>query len=228
MEKALKYREEGNKLFQADKPTQAVLFYNKAISYSPHPSFQQLDTDQDKVKEVQFVDEIPEKERGKRTPSRYEALALSYANRSAALRRLSQFEDCLKDVSRAAKFGYPKENLHKLWERKGKCYHGLRRYDLASKCYRQALQCLKESGLSDNQKGGKVVELQELLKDIRNIVLKSGPSNKVTPAILLNVVLRRTTSAFYNFISLPNYFVSLYSWFSSDVNLVLSFQNHLI
>ena len=144
------------------------------------------------------MDEIPEKERGKRTPSRYEALALSYANRSAALRRLSQFEDCLKDVSRAAKFGYPKENLHKLWERKGKCYHGLRRYDLASKCYRQALQCLKESGLSDNQKGGKVVELQELLKDIRNIVLKSGPSNKVTPAILLKVVLRRTTSAFYS------------------------------
>jgi tetratricopeptide (TPR) repeat protein len=48
---------------------------------------------------------------------------------------------------RAARFGYPRENLYKLWERKGKCYQGLKRYDLAAKCYRQAMQGLKESSL---------------------------------------------------------------------------------
>lgn len=41
IEKALKYREEGNKLFQEDMPTQAVLFYNKSISYCPHPTYVQ-------------------------------------------------------------------------------------------------------------------------------------------------------------------------------------------
>lgn len=179
----MKYREEGNKLFNADKATQAILFYNKSISYSPHPSFEQfqqgIDPEQEKVKEVQFADEIPEKERGKRVPSRYEVLALSYANRSAALRRLSQFEDCLKDISRAAKFGYPKENIYKLWERKGKCYQGLRRYDLAAKCYRQALQSLKESALSENQRDGKTAELQSLLLEIKSILLKTGSAGKV-------------------------------------------------
>ena len=47
--------------------------------------------------------------------------------RSAALRKLNQFEDCLRDIARAAKFGYPKASIYKLWERKGKCYEGLRR-----------------------------------------------------------------------------------------------------
>ena len=42
--------------------------------------------------------------------------------RSAALRKLNQYEDCLKDIARAAKFGYPKASIYKLWERKGKCY----------------------------------------------------------------------------------------------------------
>ena len=60
----------------------------------------------------------------RRAPSKYEALALCYANRSAALRKLGQWEECLRDIARAAKFGYPRENIYKLWERKGKCYQG--------------------------------------------------------------------------------------------------------
>ena len=48
--------------------------------------------------------------------NKFEALALCYANRSAALRRLCQYEDCLRDIARAARFGYPKENMFKLWD----------------------------------------------------------------------------------------------------------------
>jgi hypothetical protein len=59
--KAVKYREEGNKLFQVDKATEAVLFYNKSLSYCPHPAIEEylqgLDKDQDRVKEVQFADQ---------------------------------------------------------------------------------------------------------------------------------------------------------------------------
>ena len=99
---------------------------------------------------------------------KFEALALCYANRSAALRRLCQYEDCLRDIARAARFGYPKENMFKLWERKGKCYFGLKRYELAAKCLRQSLNALKESGLSDLAKASKTSELQTLLKEWRN------------------------------------------------------------
>jgi len=41
-------------------------------------------------------------EEGKQ-PNKFEALALCYANRSAALRRLCQYEDCLRDIARAAR-----------------------------------------------------------------------------------------------------------------------------
>ena len=96
------------------------------------------------MKEVQFADDLKD-QKNKKIPSKYESLALSYGNRSftnqkfrpllmkifhlrsAALRKLNQFEDCLRDIARAAKFGYPKASIYKLWERKGKCYEGLRR-----------------------------------------------------------------------------------------------------
>lgn len=86
------------------------------------------------------LDKNGKKQYEKKDPGKYEALATCYANRSAALRKLCQYEDCLRDIARAARFGYPKENMYKLWERKAKCYQAIKRYDMAAKCLRQALQ----------------------------------------------------------------------------------------
>ena len=58
--------------------------------------------------------------------------------------------------------------MFKLWERKGKCYYGLKRFELAAKCLRQSLNVLKESRLSDLAKASKSTELQTLLKEWRN------------------------------------------------------------
>lgn len=186
MEKSTRYREEGNKLFQNEQTTQAILYYNKSLSYAPHPNVEEYlhpEPDHEKVTQVQFKDESTSKlpkipglskkkvsmeEDHQRSPAKFEALALCYANRSAALRRLCQYEDCLRDIARAARFGYPKENMFKLWERKGKCYFGLKRYELAAKCLRQSVQSLKESGLSEPAKAHKVGELQALLKEWRS------------------------------------------------------------
>merc|ERR1712228_433544 len=181
-------REEGNKLFQQEQTAQAILIYNKSLSFAPHPTVEEyLHPEQENEKHtlVQMKDDsTPKKpslpglkilkksssqdEDGKQ-PNKFEALALCYANRSAALRRLCQYEDCLRDITRAARFGYPKENMFKLWERKGKCYHGLKRNELAMKCIRQSLNALKESGLSDLAKASKATELQSLLKEWRNV-----------------------------------------------------------
>merc|ERR1719225_1914013 len=200
LEKSTKYREEGNKLFQHEQTAQAILCYNKSLSYAPHPTVEeylhpepeanerhtQLHPEQENEKHtpVQMKDDsAPKKpslpglkilkksssqdEDGKQ-PNKFEALALCYANRSAALRRLCQYEDCLRDIARAARFGYPKENMFKLWERKGKCYYGLKRYELATKCIRQSLNALKECGLSELAKASKTTELQGLLKEWRS------------------------------------------------------------
>ena len=44
------------------------------------------------------------------------------------------------------------------------------RYDLAAKCYRQALQSVKESNLGERERNIKTGEIQGLLKQLRNIV----------------------------------------------------------
>jgi tetratricopeptide (TPR) repeat protein len=166
LEKATRYREEGNKMFQVDKCMEAILFYNKSISYCPHPTADQLQA----IKQSQLS---PETEGVVKLAGSYEALSLSYANRSAALKKLNQYDECLRDIARAAQFGYPKENFFKLWERKGRCYQGLKRADLAAKCLRQALHCLKESSLSDTQKCVKASDIQQALKELRSNLLSN-------------------------------------------------------
>ena len=191
LEQSVKCREEGNKLFQADQTMQSILFYNKSIALAPHPTIEEYfapPPQPEKITSVHIEKEgAPKKSVGekkkKAPPAKYEPLALSYANRSAALRRLCQYEECLIDIARAAKFGYPKENVFKLWERKGKCYQGLKRYELATKCLRQAVQSLKEANMTDNQKTLKTHELQSLLKEWRNthLVMQMAEGNIPSP-----------------------------------------------
>ena len=45
---------------------------------------------------------------------------------------------------------------------------GLKRFDMAVKCFRQALQSLKESSLSDNQKTLKSHEITAIIKELRD------------------------------------------------------------
>ncbi|XP_035033579.1 SET and MYND domain-containing protein 4 [Hippoglossus stenolepis] len=54
-------------------------------------------------------------------PLRSEQLPLCYANRSAALYHLQLYQDCLNDIDRALKNGYPSHLLHKLEERRTQC-----------------------------------------------------------------------------------------------------------
>ena len=42
LERSARYREEGNKLFQSDQAMQSILFYNKALAYAPHPTFEEF------------------------------------------------------------------------------------------------------------------------------------------------------------------------------------------
>jgi hypothetical protein len=40
-ETSTKFREDGNKLFQNDQIAQAILYYNKSLSYAPHPTVEE-------------------------------------------------------------------------------------------------------------------------------------------------------------------------------------------
>ncbi|XP_007935763.1 SET and MYND domain-containing protein 4 [Orycteropus afer afer] len=61
-----------------------------------------------------------------------EDISLCYANRSAALFHLGQYETCLKDIIRAQKHGYPERLQPKLMLRKAECLVTLGRLQEAS------------------------------------------------------------------------------------------------
>ncbi|XP_023197563.1 SET and MYND domain-containing protein 4 [Xiphophorus maculatus] len=54
-------------------------------------------------------------------PQSSEQLSLCYANRSAALYRLQQYQECLYDIDRALNTGYPAHLSHKLQDRHNLC-----------------------------------------------------------------------------------------------------------
>uniref|UniRef100_A0A3P8TPL1 Protein-lysine N-methyltransferase SMYD4 n=1 Tax=Amphiprion percula TaxID=161767 RepID=A0A3P8TPL1_AMPPE len=54
-------------------------------------------------------------------PQSSEQLSLCYANRSAALYHLQDYQECLDDIDRALKNGYPSHLLHKLQDRRTLC-----------------------------------------------------------------------------------------------------------
>uniref|UniRef100_A0A1A7WL94 Protein-lysine N-methyltransferase SMYD4 n=1 Tax=Iconisemion striatum TaxID=60296 RepID=A0A1A7WL94_9TELE len=58
-------------------------------------------------------------------PQCSEQLSLCYANRSAALYHLQSYQECLGDINRALKSGYPTHLLHKLQDRRGLCLNHL-------------------------------------------------------------------------------------------------------
>ncbi|XP_040005626.1 SET and MYND domain-containing protein 4 [Xiphias gladius] len=54
-------------------------------------------------------------------PQSSEQLSLCYANRSAALYHLHNYQKCLDDIDKALKNGYPSHLLHKLEDRRAQC-----------------------------------------------------------------------------------------------------------
>uniref|UniRef100_A0A8C7XD89 Protein-lysine N-methyltransferase SMYD4 n=1 Tax=Oryzias sinensis TaxID=183150 RepID=A0A8C7XD89_9TELE len=54
-----------------------------------------------------------------------EQLSVCYANRSAALYHLKHYQDCLDDIERALKAGYPSHLAHKLQDRRTMCLNQL-------------------------------------------------------------------------------------------------------
>lgn len=69
---------------------------------------------------------FPEVEKEGVGNSEYRELALGYANRSAVLLELEQYEECIRDIDLALKFGYPKSSQEKLRNRKKKCEAALK------------------------------------------------------------------------------------------------------
>ncbi|KAF7995907.1 hypothetical protein HCN44_007014 [Aphidius gifuensis] len=119
-----------------------------------------------------------------------EELSLAYANRSAVLFRARLYEDCLLDIERALKSGYPDELKTKLFLRQSLCFKALKKSsDIESSALASATKWLPnlKKNISNHEMFEKYTKMMNELGKPRNITtfspeIKNNFSKDITGA----------------------------------------------
>ena len=139
----------GNQVYQKNKLAEALEYYSLSICYAPHPpppnSFllhggpgggnsNDLSSD-----DSGFT---------------HEELALGYANRSAVLFQMKEYDLCIRDITRAFDHSYPNNLMYKLFERKSRCLKALKDFPRSLEAMKSAEMWMKYSTLSETKSSG--------------------------------------------------------------------------
>ena len=131
-------REKGNQFFKNRDYETCIQYYTKSIHWAPT------------CKEDES-----------------NCLSLSFANRSAALFHMKLYNECIMDVDNALDHNYPKSMRYKLYERKGRSYANLDKFDQAQKNFTQAMTCLEEIKMEKKKKKAMEKSFDECLDSCR-------------------------------------------------------------
>lgn len=185
------YRIEGNDCFQKRILDKALKYYNLSILSAPHPpamcnmagqelpSYIQNDASNEWEKHQIPTISLQSGEGEYTTYSQpgegeYKTLSLGFANRSAVLFELEQYDKCLSDIALALKYGHP-ETVHcKLAKRRAQCLIAMGEISAAKEVLEAALDELQYLTLDETNRN-KVKN--SLLLLIEQCSLKTNSSN---------------------------------------------------
>ncbi|XP_058124167.1 SET and MYND domain-containing protein 4-like [Anopheles ziemanni] len=89
------------------------------------------------------------------------SLLLDY--RAQVLLQLGKTDHSLEDIDRAIAYGFPKDRLSGLWERKAQIFQSKKDFKAAVECYDKTVHYLKHCPvLTDTERDAKIAELQKL------------------------------------------------------------------
>ena len=94
----------------------------------------------------------------------HEELALGYANRSAVLFQMKEYDLCIRDITRALDHKYPNNLMYKLFERKARCHKALKDYPRALEAMKSAEMWMKHSTLSETKSGSFKKEISKQVR----------------------------------------------------------------
>ena len=156
-------RNEGNKLFQAGRFKDAIFKFSAAALVA---TFEENRTDGTKISK---------------------AFALALANRSLSLLKLNQYEAAINDVDLALDSGYPKENAHKLLERKAKCLIHLGKNVDARETLTRALESLEYSKIINEAERKRLISnIEKELKNVNATDVEHKDNGKFEPSFNSN------------------------------------------
>lgn len=129
----------GNQVYQKNKLIEALDYYSQSILLAPHPPPPNMFL-MPGLHDQQAEDGFP-----------HEELALGYANRSAVLFQMKEYELCIRDITRAFDNSYPNNLMCKLFERKARCLKALKQYPRALEAMKSSEMWMKYSTLSETK-----------------------------------------------------------------------------
>ncbi|CAH2100286.1 unnamed protein product [Euphydryas editha] len=106
-------------------------------------------------------------------------LSIVYANRSAALNHLEQYEDSLTDIRRCLSLGYPRHLRYKVYERRARCLLVLKRNQEAIQAFQDTISALDEANNLNKEKRQKMRTDAKLMLEVLNkgLVLAGNPKD---------------------------------------------------
>ncbi|XP_023333559.1 SET and MYND domain-containing protein 4 [Eurytemora carolleeae] len=131
-----KLRNLGNQVYQKNRLNEALEHYSMSICLAPHPLPPNTYINHSQDMEDNYT---------------YEELALGYANRSAVLFQMKEYELCIRDITRAFNYSYPNNLMYKLFERKARCQRALKDYARGLESMKEAEMWMKYSTLSETK-----------------------------------------------------------------------------
>jgi len=134
-----KLRNLGNQVYQKNRLSEALEYYSQSICLAPHP-----------LPPNTYLNHPQEQE----DTISYEELALGYANRSAVLFQMKEYELCIRDITRAFNYSYPNNLMYKLFERKARCQRALKDYARALESMKEAQMWMRYSNLNETKSVG--------------------------------------------------------------------------
>ncbi|EDO31792.1 predicted protein [Nematostella vectensis] len=95
-------------------------------------------------------------------------LSLAYANRSAVLFHMKEYELCLRDIEFAQKMKYPGEMVYKILDRKARSLKALCRIEESKKVFEEAIVSSKTSKLKRKDRESWVKQVEKQISECSN------------------------------------------------------------
>ncbi|VVC29601.1 Tetratricopeptide repeat,Tetratricopeptide repeat-containing domain,Tetratricopeptide-like helical [Cinara cedri] len=90
-------------------------------------------------------------------------LSIIYANRSACLYRLEDYDRSISDIQRALDNGYPKNLRYKVYDRRARCFLATKQLKSALESFKATIEALDDSGLSLDERRKRQLDMQVML-----------------------------------------------------------------
>ncbi|KAK3884822.1 hypothetical protein Pcinc_010928 [Petrolisthes cinctipes] len=174
--KSERLRIEGNKYYKKKLLEKALRFYNESILYAAHPVllFGRGKSEEKADSQVTSASGSAVYFEAGNSEIVYQPLALGFANRSAVLFELNEYDKCVQDIEIAISCGYPKILHCKLLERKAKCFIAQRRKAEALQFIETALETLLSLPLDETKRKSSQEALQQLYKQCQTQSLEDS------------------------------------------------------